>query len=125
MRRFPAATRRFHDLAQRRARTNLLGRKPINLRVAAVAQDQPQFAVEKADALHDVVDGGPKALLLRLKRRDLSPKVAFDDFLQLARRAREGGQAALTGRLLSPPDWISTQTKLLRFGDQSKAESLA
>jgi len=45
--------------------------------------------------------------------------------MRLARRARERGQAALTGRLRGPPDWISSQTQLLRFGDQSKAELVA
>ena len=44
------------DFAQRHARTNLLGRKAIDLRVTAIAEDQSLLGVEEANALRNIVD---------------------------------------------------------------------
>ena len=62
---------KLDDLAQRRARANLLGRKAIDFREAAIAQDQPLLAVEESKRLaRNGVEGGLVALRLRLERRD-------------------------------------------------------
>ena len=55
----------FDDLAQARAGPDLLGRQAVDLGVAAVAQDQPLVAIEKANALGDIVDRGLIAQSLR------------------------------------------------------------
>jgi hypothetical protein len=46
-------------------------------------------------------NGGLIAQRLRLERRDLGPKVALDDLMGLARRAREGGDAGFVERASS------------------------
>jgi hypothetical protein len=55
-----------HDLAQRGAGAHLFDRQPVHLGVALVAHDEPLLAVEEAQPLRHVVDGGVKAKPLGL-----------------------------------------------------------
>ena len=90
---------KLDDLTQRRARTNLLGRKSIDLRVAAIAQDQPLLAVENADALLDGVEGGPIVQRLRLatvafSARSSRSMISCDLLAARARAARLDSSSA-------------------------------
>jgi hypothetical protein len=61
----------LHDLAQRRARTRLLPRQSVHLGISLVADKNFLIAVEHAQALRHVVEGGvePDVLFLRLGLR--------------------------------------------------------
>ena len=109
---------KLNDLTQRDARTDLLGRKPVDLREAAIAQDYSILGVEAANALRDRVEDGLLALRLRLQLDDCGVAIIHDGVAGLGRQLCERGQAVRVGRLRSPLDWNCAQLPSLRFSDR-------
>ena len=85
------------DFRQRGAWTNVLGRKAIDLRVTAIAQDEPLLVVERANALRQIVDHGLKAPHPRGEGRDRGAKFALDDFNRDGRQPANRDQVVLIG----------------------------
>ena len=69
----------------------MFGRKSIDLSEAAIAQDQPIFGVEEANALREGVERGLVLQRLRLQLSVLGPKRALRVLKRIARDFRKRG----------------------------------
>ena len=98
----------------------MFGCKPVDLRVAAVAQDQPILAVKVANALGDSVDDRLVLLHLRLQLGDRGVAIIHDDVMALGSHYCERTQAIGRGYLHNPLDWNCTQWRSLRFDDRGR-----
>src|SRR5208282_859635 len=83
--------------------------------VTAIAQDEPLFAVEKANALRQIVDHGLKAPHLRSEGRDRGAKFALDVFNRDSRQPAKRDQVILIGSDARFRPCLRTQKQFLRY----------
>ena len=90
----------LRDLAQGRARRNLVGRQAVDFGEGPVGDDEPRLAIKQADACGNVVDRGLVARRLRLQARDQGLAITRDRLVGLGCSPQEGGHASVFLRAL-------------------------